>query len=287
MKRIVMLMTMAATTVHAAINGGSVVDVCDVPKQVQSSYNGMLITISNGVSVVCDIPESLVMYYDVKIPVTITVSNGTGNAIPFYRNENMAYRGQLWIDLGDREQFYHPPAFGIKPDKRWGDMPFEPDKWPADRLLKPGESASWKLEPRHVQAILDYASEHGTSNITARIQIGQNQWASSETKPLHVVPRALERVQNAGYWTQYKVAEFENIDAEKKKPPKASFFVVPIKGRRVIFDHKSQEICELQGAETPMFQHDKESGVVSISLPSRKQIRYDLQKAKVLENQEE
>jgi len=286
MKRIVMLMTMAATTVHAAINGVSVVDVCDVPKQVQSSYNGMLITISNGISVVCNTPESLVMYYDVKVPVSITVSNGTKNAIPFYRNEVEAYRGQLWIDLGDREQFYHPPAFGLKPDKQWN-MPFDPDKWPAERLLGPGEEALWKLEPRHVMDILNYASEHGTSNITVRIQTGQNRWASSETKPLHVVPRALERAQNAGYWAQYKVAEFESIDAEQNKPKKASFFVIPVKGTRTLFDHKSQEVCALTGNETPTFQHDKKSGVVSISLPNRKQIRYDLQKAKVVEHQEE
>ena len=72
---------------------------------------------SNGVSVVCTIPESLVMFYEWGMPIMITVSNDTKTAIPFLRSEFSAYNKQIWVDLGNKEQFIHPPGFGLTPLK--------------------------------------------------------------------------------------------------------------------------------------------------------------------------
>ncbi len=67
-----MLVMMSACTVHAA---------------------------SNEVSVTCEVPASLVMFYEAP-PIIITVSNGTDKAIPFIVSESYAYHAQFWVDLG-------------------------------------------------------------------------------------------------------------------------------------------------------------------------------------------
>ena len=286
MKHSVILTMMAVSAAHAASKEVSVADVCNLPVGARIMYEKMTI-VSNGVSVVLNVPEQLVMFYERRMPITITVSNGTENIIPFMRNVSSAHWKQIWIDLGDKEQFIHPPTFGLKYDKQRGT--FDMDKWSADWRLNPGESASWELHPiDHVGEIVDYASYKGTSNITARIRLGDSQWVSSETRTFRVVPRSLEYVKDTDYWAQYKVAEFEYVvtgrdgfDREWKETKKAPFFVIPIKGKRTFLDHKSNEICELQGEELPEFKFDKATETVSISLPNRKQIRYNLKNAKI------
>jgi len=251
MKRVIMLMTTVTTVTYAA---------------------------TNGVSVVCNALEPLATILDWEMPITITVSNGTKNAIPFIRNENVAYKLQIWIDLGNKDQNVHPPRFGLTAEKPWS-AAFDLSKWEAESRLNPGESASWKLDVTHVIDILDYASARGTSNITVRVQLGHNQWASSETQPFHVVPRFLDYPPDAEYWAQYKVAEFEYVD-ERNKTRKAPFFVIPIKGKRILFGPSCPEVCELQGDEKPEFQFDKETSVVSISQADKKRVRYNLKTMK-------
>ena len=239
---------------------------------------------SNGVSVACTIPESLVTLYEFELPITITVSNGTENAIPFLRDKFAAYAKQIWVDLGNKEQFIHPRGFGLRPEKQW-DNTVVLNKWKAESRLNPRESASWTLDFRHIVEILDYASDRGTSNITIRVQLGNNQWASSETLPLYVVPRSLDHPENEEYWNQYKVAEFESAETTEKKPKKASFFVIPVKGMRTLFDQDSQEICVLGDDQTPKIERDGEE--VSISFSSAKgeqRIRYDLQQMDIKGN---
>ena len=279
MKSIVITMMMVATVTHAATNGVSVAVACNVPEQLASLYENMTITLSNGVSVVCNVSERLVMVYELKTPITITVSNGTENAIPFIRDISYAYDAQLWVDLGDKYQFVHPPRFGLRERKQWNPT-LDLSKLRSDWWLNPGESASWELDYiKHVGDILDYASDNGTSNITVRVQLGHNQWASSETQPFHVVPRFLDYPPDAEYWAQYKVAEFEYVD-ERNKTRKAPFFVIPIKGKRILFGPSCPEVCELQGDEKPEFQFDKETSVVSISQADKKRVRYNLKTMK-------
>jgi len=284
------VMTIMATGIALATSGEvEMISADKMSKQMIRLYEKMAVTKSNGVSVAFNVPETLVMWHEFKMPITITVSNGTENAIPFMRDKNVASRMQLWIDLGDKYQFVHPPKFGLTREKQWDAANgFDQNTWPADLLLNPGESASWELKLADTLEILDYASEMGTSNITARVQLGIDQWASSETRPFHVVPRSLEYVADTDYWAQYKVAEFEYIitergafDIERKKTKKAPFFVIPIKGKRTLLDYKSNEICVLQGEELPEFKFDKEAETVSIALPNRKQIRYNLKNGKV------
>ena len=257
MKRCIMLITIAASMAHAA---------------------------SNGVSVVCTVPESLVMFHELNMPITITVSNGTERAIPFTRDINIAYKYQIWIDLGLKDPTYHPPEFGLTPQKKWNKN-FDLNKWKEESRLNPGESALWVLSRIQVFQILDYASVQGTSNITIRVQIGYDQWASSKTFPLYAVPRSLDHPENEEYWNQYKVAEFESAETTEKKPKKASFFVIPVKGVRTLFDQDSQEICVLGDDQTPKIERDGEE--VSISFSSAKgeqKIRYDLKEMKANDN---
>jgi len=90
MKRIVITMMMVANVTHAA---------------------------TNGVSVVCNVPEPLVVFYELKMPIIITVSNGTENVIPFIRDKSFACEAQIWIDLGNKDQHVHPPNFGLTRQK--------------------------------------------------------------------------------------------------------------------------------------------------------------------------
>ena len=255
MKRVIMLMTTVTTVTYAA---------------------------TNGVSVVCNALEPLATILDWEMPITITVSNGTKNAIPFIRNENVAYKLQIWIDLGNKDQNVHPPRFGLTAEKPWS-AAFDLSKWEAESRLNPGESASWKLDVTHVIDILDYASARGTSNITARVQLGHNQWASSETQPFHVIPRFLWHAVDAEYWAQYKVAEFEAFDEYRNKTVKAPFFVIPIKGKRILFDYNSREVCEVPEGDMPDIQRTADEGTFSVSLPkSGRKILHNPEKAKNL-----
>ena len=285
MKHSIVMMMMAVSTAHAASKEVSVADVCNLPIGARSLYEKLTI-VSNGVSVVLNVPETLVMWHELKMPITITVSNGTENIIPFMRNMPAAQKRQIWIDLGDKEQFIHPPTFGLKYDKQMG--VFDMDKWPSDWRLNPSESASWKLDVSDVIDLLDYASDKGASNITARVRLGDSQWASSKTHTFRVVPRSLEYVADTDYWAQYKVAEFEYVvtkrggfDREWKETKKTPFFVIPIKGKRILLDHTSRELCELQGEELPEFQYNEATGIVTISQPTGKPIRYNVVKTKV------
>ena len=283
MKSIVITMMMVATVTHAATNGVSVAVACNVPEQLASLYENMTITLSNGVSVVCNVSERLVMVYELKTPITITVSNGTENAIPFIRDISYAYDAQLWVDLGDKYQFVHPPRFGLRERKQWNPT-LDLSKLRSDWWLNPGESASWELDYiKHVGDILDYASDNGTSNITVRVQLGHNQWASSETQPFHVIPRFLWHAVDAEYWAQYKVAEFEAFDEYRNKTVKAPFFVIPIKGKRILFDYNSREVCEVPEGDMPDIQRTADEGTFSVSLPkSGRKILHNPEKAKNL-----
>lgn len=238
---------------------------------VYTAYAG-----SNSVSVVCDLPGAIVLFHE-KTPIRISVVNNTDKPIPFIRDDSYAYDTQIWIDLGNKDQFVHTPGFGLNDRKKWSE-PFDTSKWPKDWWLNPGNKASWMLDFGHIREIIDYASARGTSNFTARIQLGNNQWASSETLSFSVDPRSL----STEYRTRYKVTEVEYFNSARNRIEKAPFFVIPISGKHFLFDYKCQRICEVPDNQQPEFEiHDKQP-FVSVSIPKGKRIiRYNLQIMKV------
>ncbi len=249
---------------------------------------------SNYVSVVCNVPGSTVLFQE-RTPITITVTNHTQEQITFIHDVSRAYDTQIWIDLGNKEQFDHPPGFGLTDRKKWSkDVTI--DKWPKDCRLNPGEIGTWTLSFPHMVDIVHYASSIGTTSITVRVEMGANEWASSATLPFSVD----SSVGNEEYM-KCCVAELEYFNKERGRIEKTPFFAIPIGGKTYLFNSSRLRICELADGQKPEFelpdghkpervlggdqrtQYKLEDGqsFVSISFPgSKTKIRYNLQTSK-------
>lgn len=237
---------------------------------------------SNRVSVVCDVPGPIVLFHE-KTPITLTIANQSETQIPFIRDVSHAYNTQIWIDLGNQDQFTHQPPFGLRERKTWS-KEITIDKWPTESRLNPGETGTWTLAySPHMRDIIDYASSRGTTSITIRVQLGDNQWASSETLPFRVDHNSA----NGAFRKKYRVAEVEYFNTARNRNEKTAFYVIPVGEKQFLFDSKDQRLCEIPEGQEPQFEKTDGESFVSVSIPkSKKTIRYNLQQMKVERGQD-
>lgn len=236
---------------------------------------------SNRVSVVCDVPGSVMLFHE-KTPITVTVTNQSETQIPFIRDVSHAYDAQIWIDLGNEEPFTHQPPFGLRERKIWP-KEITVDKWPEESRLNPGETGMWTLTySPHMRDIIDYASARGTTSITVRVQLGNNQWASSETLPFRIAPNSA----NGALMKKDKIAEVEYFHTVRNRNEKSAFYVIPVGGEKFLFDSKDQRLCEIPEDDKPIIHHDADTDMVTVSFAkSRRKIIYDPRRAKVIQEQ--
>jgi len=234
---------------------------------------------SDRVVVSLTMPGSVMLFHE-KTPITVTITNQSETQIPFIRDVSHAYNTQIWIDLGNEEPFTHQPPFGLRERKTWP-KEITVDKWPEESRLNPGETGMWTLTySPHMRDIIDYASARGTTSITVRVQLGNNQWASSETLPFRIAPNPA----NGALMKKDKIAEVEYFHTVRNRNEKSAFYVIPVGGKNFLFDSKDQRLCEIPEDDEPIIHHDADTDMVTVSFAkSRRKIIYDPRRAKVIQ----
>ena len=201
-----------------------------------------------------------------EVPCLLQVSNMGEKPLPLCINDIIGT--QLKFDLGKpgyRKVWDSVNVTNTQPWKLVSQL--------TDVEINPGETydldLTWQFYP-----VQEACSFVGATNIIAYLLLGENEWAQSEPYPIHV------RGQNRddSYWMKPPL-----FIARKGNRYMMNFFSHTIDGRKWLFDSRRVRVCELFGDEKPEFHFNEETGVVSISQPNRKQIRYDVLKRKIME----
>jgi len=211
-------------------------------------------------------PSYPLLYGEERVPCLLRVTNMGEKTLPFHIHDTIGT--QLKFDLG--KPGYTPP---YSTPNVTNTQPWKLVSQIADIMISPGETyeldLTWKFYP-----VQEACAMVSTTNITAYLLVGENEWAKSEPYPIHVRGHNMDD----GYRRKPPV-----FTAKKENRHIMDFFTHTIEGRKWLFDSRRVRIGELFGDEKPEFLFDEETGVVSISQPNRKQIRYDVQKRKVME----
>jgi len=215
-------------------------------------------------------PSYPLLYVEYEVPCLLRVTNTGNTPLPFHVYDTIG--SQLKFDLG--KSGYTPP---YSTPNVTNTQPWKLVSQIADIAIRPGESYDLDLT-RQFFPFQEACAMVGATNITAYLLVGENEWAKSEPYPIQV------RGQNMDdrYWMKPPV-----FIAKKGNRHIMDFFSHTIDERKWLFDGRRVRIGELFGDEKPEFHFDEETGIISISQRNRKQIRYDVLKRKVIENQGE
>ena len=123
-------------------------------------------------------PGDKVMFCEMT-PFAVSISNGSDRAFQILKDNARALRHQIKLDVGAKAPYQHSPIEATDDrHKRWSSV-----SWTED-YLNPGESFTWTF-PRFVElTLLGYHVQ--ATNITAKVMIGDNEWACSATVPFFV-----------------------------------------------------------------------------------------------------
>ena len=219
---------------------------------------------TNTITLTLASPSSEMLAYEWE-SLSITISNNSPKAIYIVKDPSEIMSSQIVLDF-DKPQLRYREEFDFSetPKKiRFAQRQREGN-------LQPGESHTWKLPPCYgdlTRALLDC----GTTEVTALFPVGGGQWIRSNTLPLKIYPDDEKKL----------VLDEPYIDKRTQKEDRVKLYETMLGKKAFLFTSWGERICELQSGETPEFQFDAETETLSISLPDRQRIRYDLKEMKV------
>ena len=224
---------------------------------------------TNGITVSLTVPDGEMLILE-KTPIVISISNGTDRAFQILKDNARALRRQIKLDVGAEEPHAHSPIEATNDKyKDWSYVRLSED------YLNPGESFTWTF-PRFVElTLLGYHVQ--ATNITAKVMVGDNEWACSATVPFFV-----SRADIAEGGLFQKSPKIECYDATTKEKNGTTLRKVKIGGKTYLFTDDEYRICEMPDGDTPEVLLDAETGILSISFKdSKRRIRYNFHQKKI------
>jgi len=222
---------------------------------------------TNGFVVSLTMPEEMLLIEGT--PIIVSITNGSDRAIPIVKSER-AFRFQIQLDVGVRAPHTVSPIEATD-DRRKTWQSFNK----VEDFLNPGESFSWTL-PRSIDLTL-FAYAVQATNITAKVLVGDNEWARSATQPFSI---SQEDYDGKGLLVTSPIIEF--YDAKTKENAKTTIRKVKLGNRSFLFTDNGYRICEIGNDDTPEALLDSENGIISISFKNNKrQVRYNQNTRKI------
>jgi len=213
------------------------------------------------------VPEYPLLNGEYPVPYMLRITNNGNIPLPLCLREVVGT--QLKFDFGKPgyRKGWDSPDVSIT--RSWGDVSIT-----ADGTVAPGESYDLDLT-EWFYPVQEACCFVGTTNITAYLLVGENEWAKSE--PTHI------QVKRDNTYERIKTPIFtaRKVDRDLGKRDLMSFFLYIIDGQKWLFTSRTERVCELPNDAPPEFQFDENTEVLTISRPNKKPVRYNLKKRKV------
>jgi len=218
---------------------------------------------TNGITVSLVMPGDELLFGE-KTPITVSITNGSDRAIPIVR-DGRAFRFQIQLDVGAREPYAASPIEATDDRRKtWQSLSKVED------FLNPGESFSWTLpSPIHL-TIFAYHTE--ATNITARVLVGDNEWASSVRLPFYVSKEDKEK----------NSPQIECYDLNTREKTKYPLRKIKLGDKSFLFTVMGYRLCEVPDDDMSevLFDSAKQEVIILGLQNSKQNIRYDEAKFK-------
>ncbi|MDD4442728.1 MAG: hypothetical protein EOM59_19415 [Clostridia bacterium] len=209
-------------------------------------------------------------------PIVVTLSNGTDRIIPVIKNNDLALRVQIKLDVGAMEPHAHSPIPATDDTyKKWLYLSKAKD------TLNPGESFSWTL-PRFTELTV-FSYHVKATNIAAKVLIGDNEWVCSAPVPFGI---SKEDVEGRGLLKESP--EIDCYDAKTKVKTKTSVRRVSLGNKTFLFTNDGNRLFEISNDDVPKAFFDSENGIMSFVFPkSERIVMCDPKTAKIVQERAE
>jgi hypothetical protein len=168
-----------------------------------------------------------------KTPIVISLSNGTDRIIPVIKDNDLALRIQIKLDVGSMEPYAHSPIPATDDTyKKWLYLSKAKD------ILNPGESFSWTF-PRFTELTV-FSYHVKATSIAARVLIGDNEWVCSAPVPFGINKEDVE-----GRGLLKESPEIECYDARTRMKTRMSVRRVRLGNKSFLFTNDGNRLCEI------------------------------------------
>ncbi|MCL1921789.1 MAG: hypothetical protein FWG50_12090 [Kiritimatiellaeota bacterium] len=224
---------------------------------------------TNGITVSLIMPGDEVLFIE-KTPIVISISNGSDRAFQIIKDNDRALRNQIKLDVGAREPYARSPIEITNDEcKSWASVSRSKD------YLNRGESFSWTFLRSVELTVLGYHVQ--ATNITAKVLVGDDEWACSVTHPFSINKEDVE--QNGLLYNSPAIASY---DATTKTKTEATLRIVKIAGESYLFTDRGYRICAVSDDDVPEVLMDSQTGMMSISFKdSKRRVIYNFNQKKV------
>lgn len=211
-----------------------------------------------------------------KTPIIVTLSNGTDRIIPIIKDNDLALRVQIKLDIGAIEPHASSPISATDDTyKKWLYLCKTKD------MINPGESFSWTFSNFTELTVFSYHVK--ATNITVKVLIGDNEWVSSESVPFCVNKQDVE-----GRGLLKESPEIECYDAKTRMKSKISIRRVRINNKNFLFTHDGNRLFEIPADDVPEASFDSENGTISFSfLKSKRVLLYNPKTCRMIQKRDE
>jgi hypothetical protein len=219
---------------------------------------------TNGISLTLNF-QYTEMFEDEWYNYSITISNGSPNAIQILKDPQDMIAHQFIFELGTKKEYHR------------GYYQFD-DGWDKQRAfgksrkravpLPSGKSHTWNILYGYSQ--LDGANkDFGVTNLTVRCLLDTNQWVRSNTVPLTFYP------------SESKIVVFDPQDDGKRldegiRGIDNKLYKVTLGDKVYLFNVLGDRLCEIQEGDVPEIRRDAKKDCISIFFPeSKRKILYN------------
>lgn len=225
---------------------------------------------SNDVSVSLCLPGEEVLAYKQGV-VRVTITNNSNHAIPLLKGL-AAQRFQVCLNMETEKQSCAERPYLV--DGRFRD-------WErirkAKEFLMPGQGYTWEFGAEKWLNLTAYMLSAETTNITVRVMVAENKWASSATVPFRV---------RGGLGIFDASPAIDCYDAKNNKTLKEPFRQAKLNGKSYLFSNDVKRICEVPDDDAPKVLFDSEKGELSISFSkSKKKLLYIPETGEIIQEQ--
>lgn len=223
---------------------------------------------SNEVSVSLCVPGEEVLAYEQGV-IQVTITNNSSHAIPLLKGL-AAQRFQVSLSMGTEKQSCAELPYLVDVRFRdWGRIS------KAKEFLMPGQGYTWEFGAEKWLDLTAYMLSAETTNITARVMVADNKWASSATLPFRV--KGGLRIFDAS-------PAIECYDDNNNVTLKEPFRRVELNGKSYLFSNDVKRICEIPEGDDPIIRYDVDSDTISISFSKSKlKMFYDPKTTKIIQ----
>ncbi|MBQ9430279.1 MAG: hypothetical protein IJU44_01885 [Kiritimatiellae bacterium] len=205
------------------------------------------------------VPTNTVYYDEEDYPFIVAVSNDTQRTYRLFASGFMAFRAQLFFELGDERETQRFTSMGIFPKKT--DAALNCIYSLCDIMsLPPGESLVWDFGG----IPLFDMSPLGTNQMRAVVLIGTNEWVRS---PLCQVRFSTRKIASGTlvYSRDYILnGQERRLNVNRLEED----------GQQIFFDHHSR-IVSFPVGETVTFSLDETTGALTVTSSSGASVRWD------------